>query len=130
MSLRGYKKKGRPALWLSVRGAQPVRFRVAVKTAPKPRTWIRPVSAKMSKARRAYLRERNSWLAGKLCAVGRCLAWATEVHHTRGRAGSLLTNDKFWLAVCNGCHNWIHNNIEQARKRGLICAKGDWNRQP
>ncbi len=129
MSLPGYKKKGRPALWLSVRGAKPVRCVKKVVKMPKPRTRIRPVSARAAKARRAYLAKRGVWIQGRRCC--NCVGTAaTEVHHTRGRLGGLLMDDAYWLPVCSGCHNWIHNNQDQARERGLLCAKGDWNRQP
>ena len=88
------------------------------------------MSARMTKERRAYIKQRNKWLSGKHCGVRGCFSMATEVHHTRGRVGKLLLDETFWLPVCSGCHDWIHKNIELARERGLICAKGDWNKQP
>jgi hypothetical protein len=53
-----------------------------------------------------------------------------EVHHTRGRAGSLLCDERFWLAVSKQGHRWIHANIEKARNMGFLCAKGEWNHPP
>lgn len=54
----------------------------------------------------------------------------TEVHHTRGRAGSLLRDQRWWLAVSRCGHNFVHENIELAREYGWICPKGEWNRRP
>ena len=51
---------------------------------------------------------------------------STEVHHSRGRTGSLLLDTRFWFAVSHDGHRWIHDNIEAARQRGLICEKGFW----
>jgi len=53
-----------------------------------------------------------------------------EIHHTRGRAGSLLRDQRFWLAVSKQGHRFIHSNIEESRRRGWICAAGLWNTPP
>lgn len=54
--------------------------------------------------------------------------WADDVHHTRGKLGLLLFDVRFFKAVCRPCHNWIGDNIDLARKYGLLCEKGDWNK--
>lgn len=54
---------------------------------------------------------------------------ATQVHHVRGRAGKLLIDQRFWLPMSDAPHKWIHNNIAEARKLGLICPKGEWGKQ-
>ena len=51
----------------------------------------------------------------------------TEVHHMRGRAGSLLLDQRYWLAVSKQGHRWIHSNIEKARALGWLCELGKWN---
>ena len=53
----------------------------------------------------------------------------TQIHHRRGRAGLLLYDTRYFLACCQTCHNWIGENIEESRKLGLICDKGDWNKE-
>lgn len=55
---------------------------------------------------------------------------STDVHHTRGRAGTLLIDKRFWKAVSREGHNWINANPLDARKRGLICERGLWNSPP
>lgn len=52
----------------------------------------------------------------------------TEVHHTRGRAGALLLDKRFWIAVSRIGHRWIHSNPAEARRRGWLCAVGEWNK--
>lgn len=51
----------------------------------------------------------------------------TDVHHSRGRAGSLLIDERFWIPVCRRAHNWIQANPERARALGLLCQPGEWN---
>lgn len=50
-----------------------------------------------------------------------------DVHHTRGRVGSLLLDERFWRAVSRKGHDWIGNNMAEARKLGLLCEVGQWN---
>ena len=181
MSLKGYVKKGKPANWLGVAGAQPVRARAkavkaaksvigkfwrskdkpylaawAVKrrdkylkllaTGSKPRKPIRPVSKRRQavteeyrKAARAFVRAAIK--RGEVCPVWRAVkelhdgvkyGWQisgrlNEVHHTRGRAGTLLTDERHWIAVSKLGHRWIHEHPAEARARGWICAEGKWN---
>jgi len=53
-----------------------------------------------------------------------------EVHHMRGRAGSLLCDERFWIALSKQGHRWVHENPEKARNMGFLCAKGEWNTPP
>lgn len=51
-------------------------------------------------------------------------------HHIRGRAGALLCDSRYWLAVSKRGHQLIHENPERARHLGWLAQKGDWGRQP
>lgn len=51
----------------------------------------------------------------------------SEVHHTRGRLGELLTDKRYWMPVSKAGHRFIHANISEARKRGWVCPIGQWN---
>ncbi len=53
----------------------------------------------------------------------------SEVHHMRGRTGKLLMDQRFWKAVSKEGHRWIHEHMEEARKHGWLCKRGDWGRQ-
>lgn len=55
---------------------------------------------------------------------------ATEIHHSRGRAGTLLLDERFWKGTCASAHDFIHSNPALAREYGLICKHGDWNNAP
>jgi hypothetical protein len=55
---------------------------------------------------------------------------ATEIHHSRGRLGALLTDTRYFVAVCQSCHRWIHDHPGKARQLNLLCEMGDWNKQP
>ena len=43
-----------------------------------------------------------------------------EIHHKNGRTNKRLTDDKYFLAVCRGCHNFIHDNPKEAREEGYL----------
>ena len=40
---------------------------------------------------------------------------AKEVHHILKRYGDRLNDSNWFLAVCNRCHTWIHDNPSIAR---------------
>ena len=50
-----------------------------------------------------------------------CDGRAVDIHEplTRARGGSIL-DVKNTMAVCRACHDWIHNNPENATKLGLL----------
>jgi hypothetical protein len=74
------------------------------------------------KIRTKFLRE------NKACEICKDSA-ATDIHHKRGRAGALLCDTIYWMALCRSCHSFIHQNMEQARMAGWLCKKGEWNKQ-
>lgn len=85
----------------------------------------------MSKARQKkmveYMKLKKKFL-GIVEMCQRCgKAKAVDLHHTRGRAGSLLTDWRFFMALCRHCHNWIQDNPAEARHAGLIAGPGEWN---
>ena len=49
-----------------------------------------------------------------------CMRRAVQIHHMHGRTGTLLCDVSFWLAVCRECHDYIHQNGKEARKRGVL----------
>lgn len=53
-----------------------------------------------------------------------------DVHHKYGRAGRLLLDERYWIAVCRQCHNWIGKFPAFARELGLIAEKGRWLNPP
>ena len=156
MSLRGYKKKTRPANWTTVPGAVgpkvlkvnwlqrsvprrrahlcsvPIK-RIVKKNVARKR--IRQVSLAQSRKNAEYLREVRVWIVGKTCQ-----AWcsdigvnrsAEECHHIRGRIGKLLLDNKWWLPVCSQCHRKMRESQFQsdAQARGWLAKSGEWGKQ-
>ena len=54
----------------------------------------------------------------------------SETHHIRGRAGKLLLDKRFWMAVSHKGHRYIHDHPKSARLYHWIAEPGDWNKQP
>jgi hypothetical protein len=101
-----------------------------VREAKTKAKWVKPFSAgRRLIMDKLYRPRRARWLArNTVCAVTGTRA--TEVHHARGRVGTLLIDERFWVAVSRPGHRWIEDNKELARKSGLLCEKGLWNVAP
>lgn len=104
------------------------------KTRPAPWTLVKRQKKKPKNQflKEIYIRRKKEFLAANpWCAVELKLrnkkVRSTEVHHRFGRRGPLLNWEKGWLAVSRKNHDWIHRNIEEARKHGLIADRGKWN---
>ena len=52
-----------------------------------------------------------------------------DIHHIRGRAGTLFLDTRYWLAVSREGHHYIDNHPEESRSKGWLCQRGDWGRQ-
>jgi hypothetical protein len=52
---------------------------------------------------------------------------ATECHHMRGRAGSLLTDERYFLPCCRGHREWIHEHPRLSREMGILAPASEWN---
>lgn len=84
---------------------------------------IAPRSAKRAKQEREYLKLRTEFLnEHSLCQAklpGICTVHSTDVHHMKGRIGSLLTDVDNFLSVCRSCHNWIELHPIEAKELGF-----------
>jgi hypothetical protein len=52
-----------------------------------------------------------------------CTQVSTDVHHMKGRVGSLLLDERYWLSVCRGCHYWIEMRPEAAKALGFSISR-------
>ena len=121
------------ALWQTAFPDQVDARRPRAALTAKPRKPIRRRSAKMRglmdiyRERKAAYLKKHPW-----CAVvphdGRQRNRATEIHHTRGRAGTLLLDERYWLPVSASGHDFIHANPKLARELGYLCQPGEWNK--
>lgn len=119
--------------WQRMAGG-PARPVVSKMTTKRPPRYIHRMSPKRRariveyhKKRRSFLLA-NPWCAWGLAQNPKKHIRSTEVHHTRGRIGALLLDERFWKAVSSEGHNWIHAHPNEARKLGLLCEVGQWNR--
>lgn len=58
-----------------------------------------------------------------MCQVDGCCRYAQEVHHRKGRLGDLLTDTKYFLAVCGICHNKIELQPKWAKENGYSVSR-------
>lgn len=82
---------------------------------------MRAVSKKLAVARRQYAKQWAAFFAeprGCEFPLG-CDRLATQVHHRRGRIGALLTDERYWSALCGPCHRWVTEHPARAYDLGI-----------
>jgi len=91
----------------------------------KPRKAIRPVSKKRLEQLAKYRPLRDTYLKEHpICEVHDCDKPSNNLHHKKGREGSLLTDVRFFMACCETCHpKRIHENPEWAYKHGYLISR-------
>ena len=125
-------------------GIKPRALSKALRTEARKiiRQRIRPLSKRQVKRVNEYARVKKEFLVWQWCACqlrkdprtkapicdATFMHLATEIHHSRGRAGSLLTDTRYFIGLCSKAHRWVHENPEQARKMALLCVRGEWNK--
>ena len=94
----------------------------------KARRRISPMSARRREQSKEYRkivtrlkRERP------ICEVPQCGAKSKDLHHSKGRVGSLYTDERYLKMVCRKCHDRIQVDIPWARSVGMLCQPGQWN---
>jgi len=91
--------------------------RVSPQTQLK-RKRISPVSVKRKKKLEEYVHIRNKFLEeNPICE--RCGDLAIDVHHTKGRLGTNLTDTQYFKSVCRTCHTYIEEHPEWALLHGF-----------
>lgn len=133
MSLRSYVKKGRPALWTTMKhGSKPRRLAAQHPKAKPPRKRVNQVSDKQRARNRAYNARVKVWkLENPQCRACRVLGEKVnpteDCHHKRGKLGKLLMDERHWIPMCRMHHDWIRDNPNLARALGLLAQPGQWN---
>jgi hypothetical protein len=85
---------------------------------------LRPRSKKRAKQEREYAKIRAIFLDDyPTCQVLYCETWATEVHHKKGRTGGLLTDVRYFMAVCRDHHQRIEEHPEWAKEHGYSISR-------
>lgn len=84
--------------------------------------WKKPGIAKVAAERKEinkeYERVKKEFLRKHKCCEACGDAPSTEVHHKRGRVGKLLTDVRFFLAVCRPCHFHIESDPVFSKQMG------------
>lgn len=83
---------------------------------------IKKVSKSRSKELSVYDRERIRYMnSHAFCEV--CGKRATDIHHKKGRVGKLLTDKRYFLAVCRECHSRIETDPQWAKDKGYSLSR-------
>ncbi len=81
---------------------------------------IKSVSDKRLLELRDYRIVRDAYMRDhKICEHPECSNPSTELHHSKGRIGKLLTDPLYFKALCHSCHVWTELNVIEAKKIGL-----------
>jgi hypothetical protein len=89
---------------------------------PQPRRPLAAATPKRAAQNREYSRRRKIHLAANpFCK--RCGNAATEIHHAKGRTGNLLTDARFFVALCHDCHMFVTANFNEACALGLSATR-------
>ena len=79
---------------------------------------IKARSLKRARQEREYARLRAEFMADHpVCA--HCLGPSQECHHRRGRVGPLLTDVRYFTALCASCHRLVGERPAWAVEVGL-----------
>lgn len=94
---------------------------------PKPK--IRPVSERMKLKLKEYAKVKRKYLkAHPVCECEGCDWKSNDIHHKRGRTGSLLSDERYFMAMCRLHHDWCHQWPDQARRHGWTAPVGQWGK--
>lgn len=97
---------------------------------PRKRIKARSDSLRARALRELYEETKKSFLAYRRscerCGKERPL----EVHHVRGRTGTLLIDRRFFNGLCTYCHNTVHIAVRQAQEEGFMAKTGQWDCPP
>ena len=151
MNTYGYKRKTKPANWLSTpkgrvvaarnlsdRAAHAEALERSRRERRKAAGQVAGRSVKMERAMAEYRKERLVFLLEPehvtcwACEMTVCVPArrSEDVHHTRGRAGKLLRDRRYWVALCREHHDRVQREPNWARALGLLPEKGQWNTVP
>lgn len=81
---------------------------------------ISPIAEKEKKRLAEYRVVRDEWLGvNNRCQFLNCYSRDVQLHHAAGRIGSLLTDTRYFRALCDTHHRWVELHPVEAKKMGL-----------
>ena len=114
--------------WLKIKAQESLSHSDSTKLPQKPKSRsyrIKSVSDKKLVELKEYRKKRDAFMKGKLCEFPECKEKATDLHHAKGRTGSLLTDERYFKALCRSHHRWIEENPTDAKSMGLSASRLD-----
>ena len=88
------------------------------------RTKIRPISKKQGIKLKEYKIVRDKYMEEHIgCEFKYCSQASEDLHHMAGRTGDLLTDTRYFMAVCREHHLWIHNNPKESLENGYTILR-------
>src|SRR5690606_24927367 len=90
-----------------------------VKKKPKP---ILKVSDKQMGRLAKYRKVRDEFMKQHPTCQAKlpgCTIKATDTHHAKGKIGDLLTDKRYFKALCRNCHRTVEESPEMAKEKGL-----------
>lgn len=101
-------------------------FKPNPKPPPRPkkkRKRISPISESKKLDLKLYKQAREEYLNDHVIC-GRCHVEHVDcVHHRCGRVGSMLYNPRYFMGVCNSCHDYIHDNVAESMEKGWLVTR-------
>lgn len=92
------------------------------------KTPIAPISKQQKKRLAEYRIIRDQFMKEHpMCQafLSGCTGRSGDLHHKAGKIGKLLTDVRYFMAVCRSCHNWIGQNHSEALKYGFVTTRTD-----
>ena len=65
----------------------------------------------------------KAWKAGKNCGVHGCKSPCHDVHHQKGKEGSLLLETKWWFPICREHHTQVTIDSAWAIREGYSISR-------
>lgn len=94
------------------------------KKTKSPAKRIKSVSTKKLSELAEYRKVRDAYLnANKICQHPDCKNPSEDLHHAKGRVGALLTDVRYFKALCRKCHRWAEENPDQAKALGISLSR-------
>lgn len=87
----------------------------------KPKAKIKNVSDKQIERLAKYRKVRDEFMKlHPMCQarLAGCTIKATDLHHAKGKIGDLLTDKRYFKALCRKCHSYIETHPDWAKEMG------------
>lgn len=97
---------------------KPIKIKAIGKPIPK-------FSSKQLEQLKKYRKIRDAFMANKKCEaqLDGCSIKATDLHHAKGKIGDLLTDQRYFKALCRNCHSYLEVHPDEAKEKGFSLSR-------